>query len=153
MSEKLLNCPFCGSEAKIKRIGNELSRKREIEIKCTSIKCRTTQRGGVIRFGFDWLEPRMIANWNRRFVCLDKNGDKVFAGAMAKDVDSGFIGSVEYAPHRMRYGLRGKEGMYYDWLIENIELINEIKNPHETTAKADDSECRYKVQGVETEKA
>ena len=80
MSTELLPCPFCGSEAKATYIGNDRTKSRKIEVKCQNKMCRITQVTGAIRYGFDWLDDVSCAAWNRRFVCLDKNGKKVFAG-------------------------------------------------------------------------
>ena len=66
MSEKLKPCPFCGCEPKLKYIGNEFTRKRSIEIKCSNINCRVTMVNGAIRFDFKWLEDVSIKAWNRR---------------------------------------------------------------------------------------
>jgi len=60
----LLNCPFCGSEPVVKHIGNEHTKKRSIEIKCS--KCRIKRIDGAIRFSFAWLERIAVEAWNQR---------------------------------------------------------------------------------------
>lgn len=61
---ELLDCPFCGSEPKIKHIGNDHTKKIKIEIKCS--KCRATKINGAIHYYFDWLEDISIEDWNTR---------------------------------------------------------------------------------------
>ncbi len=64
--KKLKPCPFCEAEAKMKFIGNEHTKSRTIEVKCSNSECRVTMKNGAIRFGFDWLEDISIKAWNRR---------------------------------------------------------------------------------------
>ncbi len=63
---KLKPCPFCGSEAKMKFIGNDYTKSRTIEVKCSNVNCRAKMKNGAIRFNFDWLEDISIKAWNRR---------------------------------------------------------------------------------------
>ena len=61
---ELKTCPFCGGRAEKKRIGNDYTRKRSIEIRCT--QCRVKRVDGAIRHGFDWLDEVATKNWNQR---------------------------------------------------------------------------------------
>ena len=65
------DCPFCGSEAKFRNIGNRLSKKRVVEISCSGV-CSITMKTAAIHRDMDWLEDVSVANWNKRF----KNKDK-----------------------------------------------------------------------------
>lgn len=66
MEDKLKPCPFCGGKPTLKYIGNDYSKKRVIEVKCSNIDCRATMRNGAIRYGFEWLESLTAKVWNRR---------------------------------------------------------------------------------------
>lgn len=61
---ELLSCPFCGGEPEVKHIGNDRSKKRAIEVKCTG--CRVKRTDAAIRFDFFWLEKVAAENWNQR---------------------------------------------------------------------------------------
>ena len=105
MSEKL--CPYCGSEP------NTI-----VEFAfCPNRECPI----GMLMMG--------IEDWNRRFVCLDKNGDKVFAGDEAKgQTDGGWNrGKVLYSKPYWCYGLRDADGFHK--IFGEIELINKNKTP------------------------
>jgi hypothetical protein len=60
----MLSCPFCGGEAKKTFIGNNHTKSRKIEVKCT--KCFTTQVTATIRYGFDKCEEWANEKWNSR---------------------------------------------------------------------------------------
>ena len=74
MSNELLPCPFCGGEAKplknYRMSGVCVGCEHSIENPHPAIQCLCC--GGVMMGSAE--------HWDRRFVCLDKNGDKVFAG-------------------------------------------------------------------------
>ena len=74
MSNELLPCPFCGGEAKplknYRMSGVCVGCEHSIENPRPPIQCLCC--GGVMMGSAE--------HWDRRFVCLDKNGDKVFAG-------------------------------------------------------------------------
>ena len=60
----LLNCPFCGTEPEVGHIGNDHTKRREIEIKCP--KCRIKRTDAALRYGFDFLEKVAVEAWNQR---------------------------------------------------------------------------------------
>jgi hypothetical protein len=68
LSEKeikdIKGCPFCGGTPEIITIGNEFTKKRSVEIKCTS--CYTKQITGAIRNSIDWCTKTAIEKWNKR---------------------------------------------------------------------------------------
>ena len=61
---ELSDCPFCGGPPRIKHIGNNLSKKRTIEIRCA--RCRVQRTDSTLTFVFDWLEDVAVKNWNQR---------------------------------------------------------------------------------------
>lgn len=63
-AEVLKSCPFCGGEPEIKRKGNDHTKRRSTEIRCSS--CHFGKAVGAIRYSLDWTEAQAIAAWNRR---------------------------------------------------------------------------------------
>lgn len=61
---ELKPCPFCGGAAKKVLIGNDYTKTRKVEIKCTV--CPTTQRIAAIRQNHSWLENSAVERWNER---------------------------------------------------------------------------------------
>lgn len=61
---ELLPCPFCGGDPVIKYIGNEHTKKRRIEIKCS--KCRVKRTDATIYNDFEYLERVASEQWNER---------------------------------------------------------------------------------------
>ena len=59
---ELNNCPFCGSEPKIKHIGNELTKTRTIEISCS--RCQAVKTEKAIHKSMSWLEDIAVQGWN-----------------------------------------------------------------------------------------
>lgn len=56
---ELKSCPFCGGAAEIipcKRNG--------LKIRCTKCLISKTQR--VLRYTLEWLESKMVEDWNKR---------------------------------------------------------------------------------------
>ena len=76
MSIELLRCPYCG--------GEPVSRGEGV-VMCNNTKELCQNRASVFT----------IAAWNRRFVRLDKNEDKVFAG---DKVRTAFRGTISLEP-------------------------------------------------------
>ena len=60
----LLCCPFCGGEPKKTFIGNNFTKKRSIEIKCTS--CRVKRVDAAIHHSHEWLDGVITELWNKR---------------------------------------------------------------------------------------
>jgi hypothetical protein len=62
---QLDSCPYCGSDKiELNHIGNEYTKSRKIEIKCTG--CRVKRQDAAIKHGFDWLENISVKAWNQR---------------------------------------------------------------------------------------
>ena len=64
--ENLKPCPFCGGEAEINQIGNEHTKSRGFEVKCTAWGCATKKRAMVIRHTLDDARVFAITAWNTR---------------------------------------------------------------------------------------
>ncbi len=64
--KELKPCPFCGSEAKLVHVGNEYTKKRSTEIKCTKFGCFGMQKVGAIRHDLVWTDDMAISKWNAR---------------------------------------------------------------------------------------
>ncbi len=118
MSTELLPCLHCGAEPK------------ETTFESWKYYC-PTKHCPLYRIAMN------EAAWNRRFVCLDKNGDKVLAGDVIRYTPRGQAGKkhrwckceiMELRPPRYGYGLVGDNDfetrMFYR---EEIELIKEKK--------------------------
>ena len=109
MSNELLPCPFCGSEAEI--VPEHVS----WQVRCTGgTKCATWPVT-------NWRTRKEVIDlWNRRFVCLDKNGDKVFAG---DKVRTAFRGTISLEPvMTVMFGGKPNRRMCFSG---DIELIKE----------------------------
>ena len=85
---ELKACPFCGGEVTIS--GMKCSRDRHRRVYCTAeeneynyfhIRCRTCY------LGFAGFDDDASAAWNKRFVCPDMHGNKVYAGDEVKTAD------------------------------------------------------------------
>lgn len=61
---ELNDCPFCGGEPKVSHIGNDHTKKRKIEIKCS--KCRIKRTDAALIHSFSWLEDVSAKNWNQQ---------------------------------------------------------------------------------------
>ncbi len=91
MSDKLLPCHSCGATR-----GNALSvweiRGEGWRVGCVNEKCVMAK---VVTHPYP-TEAEAITAWNKRFVCLDKNGDKVFAGDKVRlTIDDGRNGKIQ----------------------------------------------------------
>jgi hypothetical protein len=62
----LLPCPFCGGGAEISQIGNEATRSRGYEVKCTAWGCATKKRAMVIRHTLEDARGWAVGAWNKR---------------------------------------------------------------------------------------
>ena len=115
MSNEL--CPYCGNEPIPTGAGAKLM--------CNNLKCPI------------YAHECSLGQWNRRFVCPDKNGDKVFVGDKAKYTPPGqlkrHIRSInavvaEQRPPWWGYGLVGDNDWHCDTFYSHeIELIKEDK--------------------------
>lgn len=64
VAEKLLPCPFCGGEPEFVTIGNDYTKSRKAEIKCTKCFCKRTT--GAIHNNLEWCGRKAIELWNKR---------------------------------------------------------------------------------------
>jgi hypothetical protein len=64
--ERLLPCPFCGAKPEFKMIGNEHTKKRSVEISCTTSGCFGMQRVGAIYKTHGWCYEEALEKWNKR---------------------------------------------------------------------------------------
>ena len=64
-ANKLLPCPFCGGEPEFYTIGNDYTKKRSAEIKCT--KCMVKRTTGAIEHDLEWCGRKAIEAWNERW--------------------------------------------------------------------------------------
>jgi transcription elongation factor Elf1 len=63
--DKLLPCPFCGSDVDIEFVGNSRSKKgRKAIIKCPD--CRATMTNTTIRYSIEWVAKISVEYWNKR---------------------------------------------------------------------------------------
>ena len=63
MSE-LLPCPFCGGNAELISRGNELTKSRSTEVRCS--QCFFGKTVAAIRQTLAWTREKAVAAWNRR---------------------------------------------------------------------------------------
>ena len=59
-NEKLLPCPFCGSED----VTIKQTSRTSMKIQCRS--CAVQLKQSVLKFSLDWLQTNMIKTWNTR---------------------------------------------------------------------------------------
>jgi len=64
IADVMLPCPFCGGEPKINFIGNDYTKNRKVEIKCT--KCRATILNAGLRYSQEQIARISINAWNKR---------------------------------------------------------------------------------------
>jgi len=65
-AEELLACPFCGSDPEIKFIGNDYTKSRKAEIKCTNAFCGVIAISAGIRANSEQVGRWVIEKWNIR---------------------------------------------------------------------------------------
>jgi hypothetical protein len=68
MADELLPCPFCGGEPEFYTIGNEYTKSRKAEIRCT--KCMVKRTTGAIRHSLEWCGRKAIEAWNERTMSI-----------------------------------------------------------------------------------
>jgi Restriction alleviation protein Lar len=61
---KLKACPFCGAYAELIEIGNEATKSRSVEIKCSG--CFVKMRHSAFRKSMEWLVEIASSKWNAR---------------------------------------------------------------------------------------
>lgn len=62
---ELKKCPFCGGKAEVICIGNNFTKKRSAQIKCTYCKSRGAEVG-AIRNDIEWCIKTASLKWNER---------------------------------------------------------------------------------------
>ena len=72
---ELLPCPFCGKTVELTQTG-----RNQLTIKCKSCQIKRVQK--VLRYSLDWLESRMIEDWNKRQPIIDIPGVKELVEAL-----------------------------------------------------------------------
>lgn len=70
-----LPCPFCGSTPKVNFIGNDHSKKRQVEILCSNAFCRALIIKAGIRESHEQVFRHTLAAWNKR-VAANKEAAK-----------------------------------------------------------------------------
>jgi hypothetical protein len=65
-ANELLPCAFCGSAANLKEIGNDHTKTRAVQVKCSNMDCRVERTDKAMARGMEWLRAIAIENWNRR---------------------------------------------------------------------------------------
>ena len=112
MSNKL--CPFCGAEPELISNNRHDTNRLRYWVQCK--ECR--QRGAIVA-----TEAKAWAAWNRHFICLDKNGKKVYSGDSAE--------TASYKGIVRRLGgivIESEDGHLYHVWPHEIELIKEPDN-------------------------
>ena len=110
MSNKL--CPFCGSD----------DCHVFPDISWFSVRCRGCDGEGPVKD----THEEAIAAWNRRYICPDKNGKKVYAG---DEVKTAFRGMISLEPvMTIMFGGRPNRRMCFS---SDIELIEESEAPND----------------------
>ncbi len=127
-------CPFCGGKAITENVSETPKANGPPKMGFTfipqvTISCETcaTTSG---EFEGEGAQAEAIAAWNRRFVCLDKNGDKVYArdSVMLKTCTGYYNGIVTWrAAHADWVVLYGSDSIGWGIRSDNIELIKEGK--------------------------
>ncbi len=125
MSNELLPCPYCGSKAEVYSFYGANSDKILYTPRCIDVGClahRSTQTYAS--------KVEAITAWNRRFVCLDKNGDKVFLHDRVRYQPKNWktryrdCDVLAHRPPRYGYGLAGEDDWWTStFYSEDIELI------------------------------
>ena len=114
-ADKLKSCPFCGTEPKVRHIGNEHTKKRSVKIKCP--KCRIERTDASLKHGFDWLDRVAIEQWNKRSlvsepvpVCHDCSADELgcwkeeaLHSRVSEPIEDGWISVEDRLPREDEY--------------------------------------------------
>lgn len=61
---ELLPCPFCDSSPHITQIGNNVTKKRSVIIKCK--KCGVQMKTSALIFDVEWCQKDVSKKWNQR---------------------------------------------------------------------------------------
>ena len=91
---ELKPCPFCGGEAEKIFIGNEHTKKRSLEIKCT--KCRVKRVNSAIHHSHEWLDEVSTKAWNDRVECSHMVELKAENERLKSEAKKAFWWSAEY---------------------------------------------------------
>jgi len=64
ITDVVLSCPCCGSEAELTFKGNPYTKKRSVTIKCKG--CRLQRTDATLRGSAEWIAKASIKEWNKR---------------------------------------------------------------------------------------
>ena len=80
LADVLLSCPFCGGEAGLMFIGNDYTKTRKVEIKCSNINCRATIINAGRRKNSEQVTKWSIESWNKRVNCVHPREKRTYIG-------------------------------------------------------------------------
>ena len=126
MSTDLLPCPFCEEAEHLEC--KWYSRNTASLQHC--VRCKYCKTEGLLASS----KAKAIAAWNRRFVCLDKNGDKVYSDSTFYiwSIDAlRFVWDSEFLRWRTEWIEGELKGQRCDAMFANYE-IELIMDPNTT---------------------
>lgn len=149
-ADEILPCPFCGTDAEIKFIGNSFTTSRKVTIQCR--KCNVKMTNATIRHNHEWIAVITIDKWNKRannqptertipmkrIICSaiyfpDFVSDKVatyIGQGLPKNLDKGlvFAGRRHHNCIATYYALTGKTvtGEIQGFITSDDEFVNRV---------------------------